>query len=177
MSFRTSLISTGVRFSKNCLVGGGGRNLGQVREATCKFEEATRDLTKFKSHSKLFMAWGMGVINHPGLGCRLRRRADSGTVTCPSSEWGHGDPASREMGQFSCSQIYKSRSALPNCDSAWPSSEWVQVEYNFYIWFLPIDEYIIPARIGIKGPASQWALLPALLSPAQVGSDSPWVWE
>ena len=105
------------------------RNLGQVREATCKLEEATGELTKFKSYSKLFIAWRKGVRNHPGLGCRLRRRADSGTVACPSGEWGHGNPASRGTGngKVSRSGIYKSRSALLNCDDAWPSSEWVQM--------------------------------------------------
>lgn len=75
---------------------------------------------KFKSYPKLFIAWCKGVINHPGLGGRLRKRADSGTVTCPSGEWGHGNLASRgtENRKVSRSGIYKSRSALLNCDDA-----------------------------------------------------------
>lgn len=87
-------------------------------------EEATRELIKFKSYSKLFVAWIKGVTNHPGLGCRLGRRAGSGTVSCPSSGWGHGPPASGETGQISCSQVYTPSSALLDRDDAWPSYEW-----------------------------------------------------
>lgn len=87
-SFKTLLISPGVWFSKNCLVV--GRNLGQVSEATCKLEETTRELVKFKSYSKFFTAWRKGVINHPAWA------ADSEggrfwSSSLPSGEWGHGD--------------------------------------------------------------------------------------
>lgn len=49
-----------------------GRNLGHVSKAACKLEEATRELAKFKSDSKFFIAWREGIITPPGLGCGLR---------------------------------------------------------------------------------------------------------
>ena len=40
-----------------------GRNLGQVSVAACKFKKATRELIKFKSDSKLFIAWRKGYYH------------------------------------------------------------------------------------------------------------------
>lgn len=44
---------------------------------------------------------------------------------------------------------------------------------TFTFGFWPIDECIVPARVGIKGPASQCPPLAALLPPVQVGLGQP----